>query len=336
MSSTLILETPAISTASTGWIINKREDLTWFIGSSLMGLAVFVALLNGLPVLSTFLLWMILIDGPHVFATASRTYLDKTARARLSWRLWLVIPLCFVGPAMWMAGAGKLFGLLLISWAQYHIAKQHFGLLMLYKRKAGERSDFILDRRFLIAALMLPWIFCLMSMVGLRVNGSVWIIAAIGFGLFYVTHTIKRVSRGGVVSGPKLLLLSIVIPLQWGAYFYASTNLVTGVMIAAIATNIGHSLQYHRLMWFHNQNRYAHETRQTIGLASIVSSKLSLYLAAAFLLNLIFAVFPQYMLEGNLVLLAAVSGMNMAHYYIDSKIWRTRDDKELAAALRLN
>lgn len=333
--STLILDTPRASTLATGWIISKREDLFWFVGSSVIGLAVFVALLNGLPVLSTFLLWMILIDGPHVFATASRTYFDKAARARLSWRLWLVIPLCFVGPAMWMAGAGKLFGLALITWAQWHIAKQHFGLLMLYKRKAGERGDFVLDRRFLLTALMVPWILCLMSIMGLRVPGAAWIVLAVAFALFYATRLVQRTTRGETVSAPKLLLLAIVIPLQWAAYFYASTDPVTGIMIAAIATNIGHSLQYHRLLWFHNQNRYAQENRETIGLASIINSRVTLYLAAAFLLNLVFAVFPNYVLEGNLILLAAVSGMNMAHYYIDSKIWRTRDDKKLAAALRL-
>jgi len=52
-------------------------------------------------------------------------------------------------------------------------------------------------------------------------------------------------------------------------------------------------------------------------------------------LNLLFAALPQYAMRGNQLLLSILVGANMLHYYLDSIIWRTRSDKELAAALRL-
>jgi hypothetical protein len=333
--STLILDVPRLSSLSKGWIISKREDLIWFIGSSLLGYVALAALVSGLPVATTFLLWMLFIDGPHVFATTSRTYLDKTARGRLGWRLWLIVPLTLIGPAMWLMGVGGLFGILLVTWAQYHVAKQHFGLLMLYKRKTGERSDFQLDRRFLLGSMMVPWFLYVLTILQVRFTGAVWAAMGSGLCLLYAAHQIRKALSGDSLNLSKLLLLSVVIPLQWMAFFYASTHGPNGILVAAIAVNIGHSLQYQRLTWFHNQNRYAGETRSTIGFASFVNSKLSVYLLTALALNVLLSSFPRYLLHGNLTLLAALAGINMTHYYLDSKIWRTRDDKELVAALRL-
>jgi hypothetical protein len=158
----------------------------------------------------------------------------------------------------------------------------------------------------------------------------------LGFVIFYVTHQIAKVLRGEVSNLPKLLLLSVVIPLHWIAFIYASTLPVDrGLLVAGIATNIGHSLQYQRLTWFHNRNRYEGSSRSRFGLASAVNSRLSIFLLTGFLLNLLFAAFPQHALKGNQLLLSILIGANLLHYYLDSIIWRTRSDKELAAALRL-
>ena len=55
---------------------------------------------------------------------------------------------------------------------------------------------------------------------------------------------------------PKLGLLMTVIPLQWLALLYASHYGPDGILRAGIALGLFHSFQYHRLMWFHNRNRY--------------------------------------------------------------------------------
>ena len=329
--STAILARPV----SDGWIISKRDDLFWFIGSGLAGYVALLALAAGFPLLTAFLVWNLAIDGPHVFATASRTYFDKQARARLGWKLWLIIPMLLLGPVMWSIGLTALFVAFSLTWAQFHIAKQHLGFVMLYKRKTGEHADFGIDRRFVVISLMLPWVIFLYALFGLPATFKVTTFAVILYAplaLLYVAHQVRKRAKGEVCNAPKLLLLAVVIPLHWIALLYAGGR-AEGMIIAGIVTNLGHSLQYQRLTWFHNRNRYADKAQ--FGLASVVSgSALIFFLTAAFL-NLIFWAMPHYALSSNLMLLTLLAGMNMTHYYLDSQIWRVRSDRELSSALNL-
>src|SRR5512132_167763 len=199
MSVANILTTPfAVSKTSPPWIISRRNDVTWFIASPAIGYVALLALMNGFPILTAMLIWNLAIDGPHVFATASRTYLDKTARQKLGWRLWMIIPFALVGPVLWSTGFNWLF-FLVITWAQYHVAKQHLGFVMLYKRKTGERSDMVLDKRFLMISLMLPWAIYLYRLIQIpRTQQVVFVVTLlyVAFVLFYLMHQIGKTSRG--------------------------------------------------------------------------------------------------------------------------------------------
>ena len=103
------MSTAALAFQSPEWIINKRQDLFWFFASSLLGYVALIAFSAGFPVITAFILWNLLLDGPHVWSTTSRTYLDKTARQRLSWRLWVLFPLLAIGPIMYGLGSSKVF-----------------------------------------------------------------------------------------------------------------------------------------------------------------------------------------------------------------------------------
>src|SRR5258708_2741853 len=140
------------------WIISKREDLTWFIGSALPSYLTLAFLAAGAPLAPFQFLWFFGLDGPHVLATITRTYCDKEARRKLGWFLWMIVPLLAVGPAMAMAGFGSLFFLLAVCWQHVHIVKQHFGFAMLYRAKNRERGqgDVQLDRWFLLTSLVVP------------------------------------------------------------------------------------------------------------------------------------------------------------------------------------
>ena len=239
---------------------------------------------------------------------------------------------------MWMLGLGKVFFVLFITWAQYHIAKQHMGFVMLYRVKAGERNDMVWDKRFVVFSLTLPWALYLYGMLKLPAPQLITFLTFAGYVALAVSYTklqVKRIKAGEAYSLGKLLLLMVVIPLPWLAFWYASGRPEV-FAIAAIATNIGHSLQYQRLMWFHNRNRYAESSRSTIGLAAIINSRITIYLLTAIVLNLLVAGLPHAALHGNETWLAMLTGVNMAHYYLDSQIWRVRSDNELARALRLN
>lgn len=315
------------------WIISRRSDLTWFIGTSGLGYLVLAAFVFGTPVLPIAIAWNLLIDGPHIFATVTRTYFDKSARQKLGWRLLIVLPLLTVGPLLLMAGFGKLFTVLFLFWANFHIAKQHVGFVMLWKRKTGERSDFNLDKRFIVISLVTPVVLCFLHEAGVsRVIGPV----SLGYtvlAFYFIVHQIRKRIRGEVCNQPKLLLLSVVIPLQWIAFAFAiQQSSPDALLVAGIATNIGHGLQYQRLTWFHNRNRYVDSGA---GLALFVNSSLPIFLLTAIVLNLVLVAVPQVWAQGHTAIITAFLGFNMTHYYLDSLIWRVRGDKELALALRL-
>jgi hypothetical protein len=328
------------------WIISRSQDLMWFIGPALVSYTVLALLAAGFPLTPVFLIWLIGIDGPHVLATVTRTYFDRAERRRLGSLLWVVAPAMAMGPIMVAAGAASLFYVVAVTWLHFHIAKQHFGFVMLYKHKARERDrvDFLLDRWFLLASLMLPFAhFALQSFypnlaatlttqIAERTLAAGYAILAAGFLL----RQLDKWRRGAPLNAPKLMLFAAVVPLQWIAFAYAGSSGVTdGLVRAGIVLGLFHSLQYHRLMWFHNRNRYsAPEAGGEAGLAAILARRFGYYFGAAVLLNLVLSILPGRLVP-SLYVNAALWGIPFTHYILDSVIWRVRGNKELASALRL-
>jgi hypothetical protein len=78
----VLVEDARASIISLRWIIGARDDLVWFIGSVVSSYALFALYVARLlPLIPMVAVWAILIDAPHVFATYSRTYFDRTERA---------------------------------------------------------------------------------------------------------------------------------------------------------------------------------------------------------------------------------------------------------------
>jgi hypothetical protein len=334
----------AASFPQTGWIISEREDLTWFIGSSLAGYLALALMAAGFPYMPLFLVWLIGIDGPHVLATVTRTYFDKVERKKLGLALWVIVPAMLVGPLMGMTGHEALFYLFAVSWLHFHIAKQHFGFVMLYKHKNRERDrfDYLLDRYFLLASLMLPYVRfitatadVLKDMKTVQAGADVLLIAYVLLLAVFVARQVQKLRNGIALNLPKLLLFLAVVPLQWLAFGYAATFGFTGIVRAGIVVGLFHSFQYHRLMWFHNHNRYSEPESETrFGLAAALSRRFAYYALAAVALNLLLNILPAMALTSS-PMKAAVWGLAFTHYYLDARIWRVRGDRDLAAALRL-
>jgi hypothetical protein len=331
--------------AAAKWIISRGEDLTWFIGPVLISYAVLALMAAGFPITPLYLIWLLGIDGPHVLATMTRTYFDPAERHRLGRWLWVVIPAAMLGPIMVATGGESLFYVFAVSWLHYHIAKQHFGFVMLYKHKARERdrTDFLLDRWFLLTSLMLPfgrfmvhnYFTGLATLPAVQRLDALLLTAYAVLTAAYLLRQLHKWKNGQPLNMPKLMLLAAIVPLQWMAFGYAAANATDGLLRAGIVLGLFHSFQYHRLMWFHNRNRYAdRETETGSGLASILARRVVYYFGAAVLLNLVLAEAPGYFMPGPFVK-AAVWGIPFTHYILDSKIWRVRGNKELAAALHL-
>jgi hypothetical protein len=345
-STTLVSPVSAIPRPSfhANWIISRREDLIWFIGSALAGYLAIALLWAGFPILPIQFIWFFVIDNPHVLATATRTYFDKEERRKLGWLLWIPLPLLLIGPAMAFAGKAAIFFLFAFCWQQFHVTKQHFGFMMIYKAKNRERdqTDRKIDRWFLLASLFVPlaWFIARTESWTAGLPGLIWIEKAVllAYGVLCAAWLLRQVQKlrsGAEMNWPKLALLAGVVPLQWLALGFGARFGPAGALQAAIPLGIFHGLQYHRLMWFHNHNRYSGpEARERNGLAAVLATKMSRYFAVAIGLNIILGFLPQALFPYQAVQ-AALWGIPFTHYVFDAKIWRVRSDKELAAALHL-
>src|SRR6266536_4445573 len=207
---------------SLRWIINAREDLIWFIGSVASSYALLILYTQGVVTLVPMVaLWAILIDAPHVFGTFSRTYFDRTERRDRARLLWWSLLFFIVGPALVALGAGLVFFFLAALWAYYHLVKQHYGFMVLYKKKNGDLApiDNALDRLLLLFAFNYPFIAFIardpeaMARVPatLRpgVNGlaSVLLAGTVILAIAWLGRQIQRMVLGEALDIPKYLLL---------------------------------------------------------------------------------------------------------------------------------
>jgi hypothetical protein len=275
---------------SLRWIISAREDLVWFIGSVVSSYALLLLYVNGIvPLIPMVALWAILIDAPHVFGTFSRTYFDRSERRNRP-RLLLGSLLFFVvGPVMVFLGAGLVFFFAAALWAYYHLVKQHYGFMVLYKKKNGDLApvDNALDRLLLLFAFNYPFVAFIAqdpeamarvpSTLQNGVNGlaAFLLVGTIVMTIAWLVRQIQRVFVGLPLDVPKYLLLAAAIPMHWIVLLTPMPH--KPIAIVAILT-IYHNLQYHRLIWFHNQ-------KYTAGTASILPAPTRRNLAEPIELN---------------------------------------------------
>jgi len=356
---------------SLRWIISAREDLIWFIGSVASSYLLLILYVTGvLPLIPMVAGWAILIDAPHVFGTLSRTYFDRSewqTRRRL-----LLGSLLFfvVGPALVLLGLGFTFFFVAALWAYYHLVKQHYGFMVLYKKKNNDLApiDNALDRLLLMFAFNYPFVAFIandptaMARVppilrgGVNAVATLLLIGTIVLAIGWLIRQIQRAISREPLNVPKYLLLAAAIPMHWVAL--VTPMPAKPIALVAILT-IYHNLQYHRLIWFHNQKyRYAggspagaRDARvPQFGPAAVISRRLIFYIAFGILFGIIYQGPRQFLGYLNLhtgdspaalstpiqLGIAFLWGYAFIHYYLDSKIWRVRRDPAVGKALKMS
>jgi hypothetical protein len=167
-------------------------------------------------------------------------------------------------------------------------------------------------------------------------SGAAALVCYVAFTAVYIARQVQKYREKLPMNTPKLLLLGILVPLQWTAFADAASLGPDGILRAGIALGLFHSFQYHRLLWFHNKNRYsAPDASKQFGLAAFFVKDFGYYLFTAIGLYLLLAILPQALFPAVEWVKAAVWGIPFTHYMLDSKIWRVKGNKELATALRL-
>ncbi len=323
------------------WIVSRRSDLAWFIGSALAGwvYAALVLILGSglidprhdtiyhlsfggisLPLtleLLIFTSWVYFMDLPHLWATLSRTYLDPGEWAQrgreLSFSLvWFVAgPLAVFGPYLLgalvpltpgiMALGSTLFFVFFRAWGYYHIVRQHWGFLSLYKRRNSDSSDALenrVDFWFFNLSLYLPVAILLTSPIpeGTRllhidfnlgvlsrfgilqvlfpVAVGLYAITVVGYACFQFVRWNYRIPR----NGPKLLFLLSIVPLHFAAFLHP----LLALFAVPILTS-GHNLQYQRIVWMYGTNKYAEGTTRRYRFTKPIYRNLWLYVLCAVL-----------------------------------------------------
>lgn len=331
------------------WIISRNVDLSLVIGSSLAGY-VYLGLYLLLHVTPSYLwwFWSVGFDGTHVFAMAARTYFDREARRQHRGLFFGSLAFFFsLGPALVLIGWINLLIGIIAVWAYYHVIRQHYGFMVLYKVKNRDLApiDNTLDRAFLGAMLVFPpfhrffihhpedlgapkrWA---LATVAPMLEPALWTLVAITAAVWIGRQIVRRREQKPV-NLPKLLLFAGIFPLHWLTFAYL------GWQAAVPTVTIVHNLQYHALIWFYGRNRYLVDNADSrFGrIPRTVATSLLGYAAIAVMFSALYRV-PGFQLgQVSQLAFGFFAGFGLTHYYLDSRIWRVRHDPSLRQALQL-
>jgi hypothetical protein len=345
---------------ATRWIITRKDDLIWFIGSVAASYALLLANLTmGVSVAILIWIWALGFDGPHVFGTISRTYADREERRRRARLFYGSLALFLIGPAMVMAGRARLLGteawgpaffFFASMWAYYHLVKQHYGFMVLYKKKNNDLAeiDNLIDRAFILLGMTCPFLRFLSHSASAegRVpfptrSGPFWWVETLLLCAFLVSLTLLVARQGQrlylrqPVNLPKLLLLAACVPMHWIVLRVLEPVAAADAAVVVATLTIYHNIQYHRIIWFHNRNKYGRAQTAAYGAASTISKNVWRYIGFALVFGAAYHI-PHYtIVPPGGVAMGFIWGGAFIHYYLDSKIWRVRRDAELNENLRM-
>jgi hypothetical protein len=325
------------------WIISRPVDLAFVIGSAAAGYAyLFLNVALHVPISLLWWFWSIGFDGTHIFGTASRTFFDAEARQGRRALFYGSAAFFFtLGPVMVLLGGKAFLAMIVAVWAYYHVIRQHYGFMVLYKVKNRDlaRVDSFLDRWFLGVMTVFPPFhrFFIHHPEELRspisfpwLEPYLWVLVGATV-VVYAGRQVVRIRRGDPINLPKFLLFAGVVPLHWLTFAYMS-------WLGAVPTvTIVHNLQYHALIWFHNRNRYggAHSTDDHGRVPRAVSRSLLNYALVALVFSVAYRVPGFHLGQASDLAFGFFCGFGLTHYYLDSKIWRVRSDPGLRQALQL-
>jgi hypothetical protein len=351
-----------------GWIGGKAFDLVFFFGSGLFGVAAGVlAMAAPSLVVPLWLVWLFLLDGPHLAATFTRTYLDPT---------WLrehralgLGSLLLLTPGFVAFGAAKalgsplpydLFLLFATIWAFHHAVRQHYGILAIYQRHARPSPR---ERRIDTGMLYLsywgligvflfghpksrlvlqlpetlpPWGHALLVAAG----------AALGAALVaYVGYAILRARRGADPRPMLFLLLPVVAQQAFGLFVVGAAEPLIArpsdpeqyFLAVAVVGGTVHGMQYLGIVVAANRRRATAPLGQRPWiLYGVLVAASILYMAV----NLTRGASPWTLFASGTdqarLFLALYWGIFFHHYYIDQKIWHPGSDPALRRELGLS
>eukprot|EP00999_Lentomonas_sp_LEN2_P001740 NODE_283_length_1730_cov_56.125390_g254_i0.p1 GENE.NODE_283_length_1730_cov_56.125390_g254_i0~~NODE_283_length_1730_cov_56.125390_g254_i0.p1 ORF type:complete len:365 (+),score=-11.75 NODE_283_length_1730_cov_56.125390_g254_i0:379-1473(+) len=358
-----------------GWIASRNYDLTFFFFPSLLAiLAGALAIAN--PGLVALLWWLSvsLIEGPHIVATFTRTYLDSNERKERRLLLLSSLLLFVPGIIFWYVSiytsSNAVFELFLgiaAIWSFYHGIRQHYGVMCIYHRTNNTPKKYRQVDAFYIYAMLYSFIVLPLllhkahhEMLGFTEPIPKWVYytgtggttLVILITLFYITTIFQR-SRENISVKPAIFVLFPTVGLGasmvffFGFYEPIFPNPVHPeqvFLVIAFMSVISHGFEYLGVVFITNKKRYQNEKNSFLG---YIGRKPFIAYAAfvgvsgiLFLLNIARGNAPDlYIFDVNSstaqLFLAIYWGVFFHHYYLDQKIWRMSKNKKLREELEL-
>ena len=276
-------------------ILTLKNPLTDSFASFTLGTFILSFNLELLVVVS----WGLFLDAPHLFATLGRTFFDpdewNTRKPELL-KSWLFF---FLGPIMILLPYGSadvlhvsmgidisikllvygsiLFLIFFRLWAYYHVVRQHWGFVALYKRKNNDFSpeSYVKDKWVfrvvmygpLLLFLTAPWygigplatafpplplsiplfIGISLAMILYPIIWFVYLLTVI----YYIIYQFILYRQGVQLNGAKLIYLSLIIPL----HLLAFSHPIVALFVTPLVT-VGHNIQYHMIVYDYAQKKY--------------------------------------------------------------------------------
>jgi len=357
-----------------GWIVSRDFDVRWFFGGVMASLLfVALALARAVPMVLLFWIWLLAFDGPHMAAAYTRTYLDRDEWQRTPRRILAPLLSFLIGPACLLLGVVsrspvpfQLFLAVATVYGYYHLVRQHYGFLALYRSVGHEREGFLRDKWCLYIGAWAPYVYFVVThpharaLLGLPASpgdlahaAGGLLVAAWGASLaVFLVGQRMRAERNTA----KTIYVVATILLHGAAYFFiarfepvyaASRGPDQDFLLLSVMLTVFHNVEYIALVWVHNQKKY--RSQGDWGPARSVSRSAPRYLAALASFSFVYlamasatGVYPVFQsftqvtfgsVTANQVGLALWWGISVHHYWLDQKIWRVGSDPRLRSYL---
>jgi uncharacterized membrane protein len=328
----------------SNWIVGKKYDLFFFIGSCVFTLLFFgiyrIAhhfdfVLSGDSVLITYFLFTAFFDHPHIFQTFSRTHQDKEEfekhKKTHTWGLLFFILLGFFfvyqGWESELIVGASIYG-------SYHIIRQHYGFLRAYK---GLNKDTLEIDNWLDYGTFYSGMFACFFNDYTDVKGPIVVygtlranfpalppdIEYIAWNLFifffvlFIVRQIWRMVSGEGINLPKILLMSSALSTHY-FIFYATA---TPFLIAEALETAYHDIQYQGWMMRYQEKKYPNIKKIALK-----------WFAVSMIYGIIVGVIEIYGLMHKgwaMWLFVPFTMVVVYHYYVDGIIWKFGKDPEL-------
>ncbi len=359
---------------SIRWLEGPSVDVPFYMGAALAGWAMLLLhVVVGVPAFHLYWFWILFLDGPHLWATISRTYLDREERRTrgplfIGAFAWALLPIATLA---WghVTGNRVPFALFLVFaqlWAYWHVVRQHYGFLSLYQRKGGEPAGaqnpfdaavfyVVMLAPFASWALRHPTARTSLGLgpaLGTVERGLVWSLGALTAAAV-VAYVVKELRRRKTINPGKNLFLASCVPLHLAVLLHPTWSLRIELVALAVIVTSFHNIQYNAIVWCFGRRRYGRDPQgETYGLAARLFRNPIAWYAIGAALAVVMR-YASWSFDGRYWPLtphthartgvfSAAEYINalwwvvaMHHYYLDQKIWRVSRDAGVRSGLGL-